>query len=112
MISTKTILDNADNQAALLAFFKGGASCDYYDGSSHQLYLDLWDGSIFEHQEVSDQSWLQRDDGSLIQISRISGYADIPEDERYEDGCDLENYGWSAFLDQIEGRIEQALSGD
>lgn len=109
MTTVQSIIDNADNQAALLAFFKGVASCDYYDGTSYQLYLDLRDGSIFENQEVSDQSWLQRDDGSLVRIASVSGYCDIPEEECYTDGCSLSDYGWADWLEEIEARIAQAL---
>lgn len=99
------------NEDTLTEFFAGIASCDYYDGTSYQLYLDLDDDTLLIHQEVSDQSWLQRDNGSLIQVLRVSGYCDIPEDERYADGCDLSDYGQSDWLDQVRDRIAEAISG-
>ncbi len=111
---TMTTLDRAAaileaNSAVVEAFFLGLASGDYYDGTSYQLYLDLDDDSLLEHQEASDQSWLQRDDGSLVQISRISGYCDIPEDERYTEGCNLDDYGYGEYLDQLQIKIAEAL---
>lgn len=99
------------NDSILREFFTGLASCEYYDGRSWQLYLDLDDDSLMIHLEASDQSWLQRDDGSLVQILRVSGYCDTPADERYsEDGCtSLEDFGYSEWLDKIETRIAEAV---
>ena len=104
------ILATADNQAILLEFFTGIASCDYYDGMSYQLYLDTDDNTLSIQQEVSSNSWLQRDDGSLVQIHAVSGYADTPADERYTDGCDLSDYGYGEWIDMIEQQIVQALA--
>lgn len=98
------------NQEALQEFFEGLASCDYYDGLSYQLYLDLDDNSLSIHQEVSSNSWLQRDDGSLIQVYQVSGYCDTPEDERYTVGCDINDYGYADWLNEIEAKIAQRLS--
>lgn len=98
------------NEETLTEFFTGIASCDYYDGMSYQLYLDLDDDTLSIHQEVSDQSWLQRDDGSLVQVLRVSGYCDIPEDERYTDGCDLSDYGQAEWLDQVSDRIAEIIN--
>jgi hypothetical protein len=89
-------------------YFAGIASGEYYDGSSWQLYLDLDDGSLMIHQEVSSQSWLQREDGSLVQLAEVSGYCDTPADERYTDGCDLCDYGYPEWLDMISERIAEA----
>lgn len=104
------IMQNAANESVLAEFFAGIASCDYYDGMSHQLYLDLDDNQLQINVEASDQSWLQRDDGSLIQILSISGYADTPEAERYTDECDLNDYGYAEWLDMVEAKIVEALS--
>ncbi len=104
----------AANAAVLESFFAGVASCDYYDGTCYQLYLDLDDMTLFENQEASDQSWLQRDDGSLVQILRVSGYADTPQEERYnaQRGDDIRDFGYSEWLefvsDKISGAIEAA----
>lgn len=100
------------NAQVLEDFFKGLASCDYYDGLSHQLYLDLDDMTLSINTEASDQSWLQRDDGSLVQILRVSGYADTPEDERYdaERGDDISDYGYSDWLEVVEQKIDEAIS--
>lgn len=101
------IMDN--NADILQAFFTGLASCDYYDGMSHQLYLDLDDDTLLDHLEASDQSWLQRDDGSMVRLLQVSGYADTPADERYTDDCDLNDYGYSEWLDEVRARIIDAL---
>ncbi len=101
-----------ENAAILESFFAGVASCDYYDGTSHQLYLDLDDMTLFENQEASDQSWLQRDDGSLVQILSVSGYADTPKEERYnaERGDDIRDYGYSEWLEHVEQKIDEVIS--
>jgi hypothetical protein len=97
------------NESVLVEFFTGIASCDYYDGMSYQLYLDLDDDTLMIHQEASDQSWLQRDDGSLLQITRVSGYCDIPENERYSEGCDLNDYGYGEWIDMLSDEIAEAI---
>lgn len=110
MTDAATIMQDEDNQSVLQTFFVGIASCDYYDGTSHQLYLDTDDYTLRIHQEASDQSWLQRDDGSLIRICQVSGYADTPADERYtDDGCDLNDYGYADWLDMIEAKIGELI---
>lgn len=98
------------NSAVLEEFFIGIASCNYYDGRSHQLYLDLNDDTLMIHMEASDNSWLQRDDGSLVQVQRVSGYCDTPEDERYTDDCSLSDFGHSEWLDQVRDRIAEAVA--
>ena len=97
------------NSAVVEAFCVGCASGAYYDGTSYQLYLDLDDDSIHVHHEVSDQSWIQRDDGSLVKLDSVSGYCDIPEDERYTEGCNLDDYGYGEYLDQLQIKIAEAL---
>lgn len=109
MSEAKTIMSTAENEAVLSDYFKGIASCDYYDGSSYQLYLDLIDNTLTIHHEASDQSWIQRDDESLVMIYKVSGYSDTPEDERYTDECDLNDYGFGEFADEIEEKISTAL---
>lgn len=103
------IMGRNENQDTLEEFFVGVASCEYYDGSSYQLYLDTDDWSLSIHHEASSNSWLQRDDGSMIQVHQVSGYCDIPEDERYTDGCDLDDYGYVNWLGEIEQQIAERL---
>lgn len=110
--STRADLIMERNASTLQAFFVGLASCDYYDGMSHQLYLDTDDDSMLDHLEASDQSWLQRDDGSMMQLLRVSGYCDTPADERYTDDCDLNDYGYSDWLDQVRGLVSAALDAE
>ncbi len=109
MTTANDISSRPENATVLETFFAGIASCDYYDGHCYRLYLDLDDNSISEHMEASENSWLQRDDGSLVEIIRVSGYCDTPEDERYTDGCDLTDYGYAEWLDMIESRIAEYI---
>lgn len=99
-----------NNYQVLLDFFKGMASSDYYDGTSYQLYLDLNDGEIFENHEASDNTWLERRDGSLVQILTVSGYDDTPEDDLYNDECDILDYGFAEWLSEVEDKIEKILT--
>ena len=39
-----------------------------------RIYLDLNDMSFFENCEASQNTWVERDDGSLVEIARDSGY--------------------------------------
>jgi len=109
MTTAADIIAKDENQSILVEFFTGIASCDYYDGTCYQLYLDLDDDSLSIHREASDQSWIQRDDGSLICIHKVSGYCDIPENERYTEDCDLNDYGYGEWIDMIEQKISQAI---
>jgi hypothetical protein len=104
------IMDTAVNKAVLLEFFGGVASCSYYNGSTYQLYLDLNDNTLSIHHDVSNNSWIQRDDGSLLRIASVSGYTDVPTSERYTDGCDIFDFGYADWLDQIERSIAQAIA--
>jgi len=97
------------NLPVLREYFAGLASCNYYDGTSYQLYLDLDDNTLTIKHEVSDNTWSQRDDGSLICLLKTSGYADIPEEDRYSDGCDLYDYGYAEWLDEIEEILLEKL---
>lgn len=109
MTTAQEIISNAKNEAVLVEFFEGIASCSYYDGTSYQLYLDRDDNTLSISQEASDQSWRQRDDGSLVMISKVSGYSDTPEDERYTAECDLNDYGYGEWIDMIESKISEAI---
>lgn len=108
--TTRADLIMERNADVLEEFFKGIAAGDYYDGMSHQLYLDTDDDSMLDHLEASDQSWLQRDDGSLIQLLHVNGYSDMPADERYTDDCDLNDYGYGDWLDHVRDLVADALN--
>lgn len=109
-MTSSEIMNNETNQAILEEFFTGIASCNYYDGSSYQLYLDTDDDSLIINQEASDDTWIQRDDGSLKLIWRISGYCDIPKEERYTEGRDLLDYGYQEWLEQVEQEISEVTA--
>jgi len=105
---TQNIIEK--NMKTLSEFFKKTASCEYYDGLSYQLYLDTNDDTLKISQQISNNDYLQRDDGSLIQIHRISGYCDIPKNERYTDEYDLSDYGFDDWITIIEDEIETAIN--
>lgn len=109
-ITARDIIDSDANSAVLQTFFRGLASCDYYDGRTYQLYLDSRDGSLSERVEASNQSFVHRDDGSLLLVLAVNGYADTPDDERYSDerGDNIMDYGYAEWLDEVEDRINYA----
>lgn len=104
------IMSTESNQAILEEFFTGIASCSYYDGLCYRLYLDERGDTLFISQEASENTWRERDDGTLHEIDRVSGYCDIPQNERYTAGCDLAGYGYADWLDRMESEIAEAVS--
>lgn len=77
-----------------------------------RLYLDLIDMTLFESVEPSCNSWLHRDDGSLIEVAHDSGWgADLTDDELAwleQDG--LSEFGFTDWVnDQLEPLIDAAL---
>ncbi len=107
-MNAKEIMEK--NEQALMDWFICGVDGSHWDGLSHQLYLDLDDNSIYQLTEASDQTWHQRDDGSLIQIDHHCGYGDIPDEELYTDGCSIYDYGYQDYLDDIEQSISEAIN--
>lgn len=103
-METQKIMDK--NTDVMIEFFKGIASCDFYDGLSHQLYLDLDDNTMSIKTEASDNTWSQRDDDSLVCLEKVSGYCDIPEEDRFTEGCSLSDYGYSDWEDGLFDTIE------
>ncbi|PSR25538.1 MAG: hypothetical protein C7B43_16665 [Sulfobacillus benefaciens] len=101
------ILDT--NHAILQEFFIGQASGRYYDGTCWQLYWDQQDDTLFIYQEVSCNSWLQRDDHSLRLIVSYSGYCDIPEEELFHEGDCVDDFGYAEWLEFIASAIEDAI---
>lgn len=77
-----------------------------------RIYLDLHDMSFFEHCETSQNTWIQRDDASLVEIARDSGYGyDLTKEELdwlEEDG--VSNFGYQEWMnDQIIPKVNEAL---
>jgi hypothetical protein len=105
--SVYDIVENLDNADVLREFFIGGASGDYYDGTCWSLYLDLTDNTLFiEQQNYNDASRCD----FLVRLSFICGYTDQPQDELFHAGDDVNDYGWDEFIDQVERRVEVALT--
>jgi len=104
------VIDN--NLDVIRKFFIGISSCNYLDGRCYRLYLDLDDETVFEDFQTSSQSWIQRNDNTLVEIYRVESYADTPEEgeEWYTDGCDLNDYGFEEFVDKLRNRINDAIA--
>lgn len=77
-----------------------------------RIYLDLHDMSFFENCEASCNTWIQRDDASLVEIARDSGYGyDLSEDElNWLEADGLSDFGYEDWMnDQIIPKINEAL---
>ena len=77
-----------------------------------RIYLDLHDMSFFEHCEASQNTWIQRDDGSLVEIARDSGYGyDLSEDELdWLEADGVSDFGYEDWMnDQIIPKVNEAL---
>ena len=72
------------------------------DGNTHQLYLDLDDGSLRVNTEASTNSWLQRDEGGLVLLCQTC----YPVGSDMGDACDDDR---SEFDDEIERLVSEAL---
>ena len=97
------------NETILKKWFLGDVSGNHWDGRSWQLYIDLDDNSMYYIVEPSDQTWQQREDGSLVQVDTHCGYSDLPADELYTDGCSIYDYGYQDHLDEMEQLINEAI---
>lgn len=95
------------NTSKLKEFFEGIVSCDYYNGMSYQLYLDLDDNTMRIYEHISDSTWNQRSDESLVLLYKVSGYSDIPENERYNEECDLMDFGYYEWLEEIQDKLSE-----
>ena len=73
------------------------------DGNAYQLYLDIADGSLMVNTEGSTNSWLQRDDGSLVLLTQHAYPAGTDPGEESEDG-------YSLWVDEIERMIAAKLA--
>ena len=102
------------NMSTVEEFFAGLASGEYYDGTSWQLYLYRDDDFLTIHREASDQSWLQREDGSLLLVLKVSGYDDRPLEERYNaEEHHLADFGLADWLDYtLVPALDEALEGE
>lgn len=77
-----------------------------------RIYLDLHDMSFFENCEANCNTWIQRDDDSLVEIAHDSGYGyELTKEELdwlEEDG--VSNFGYQEWLnDQIIPKVNEAL---
>lgn len=108
--TTQEIMAAPKNAAVIEEFFTGIASGQYYNGTCYQLYLDTSDNTLRINQEASDQSFLHRDDGSLVMIRKAGGYCDLSGDDLYTEGCNLDDYGFSFFLEEIENEIAEKIN--
>lgn len=94
------------NQDVLVEYFRNklvGCGGQCYT----RLYLDLHDGSIFQNVEASSNTWLQRDDDSLVEIDADSGWGwDLSEDEiTHLDVNGICDFGYNDWLCQIAENV-------
>nr|DAV34453.1 MAG TPA: hypothetical protein [Caudoviricetes sp.] len=72
------------------------------------LYLDLHDGCIFQNVEASSNTWLERDDDSLVEIAADEGWGyDLDDDEieHLRNGY-LSDFGYNEWLNQVAENIQ------
>lgn len=106
-VTTENIMSLKKNQKVLRKYFAGVVSERYCDGTSHQLYLDLQNGSIFEHQEVTPHEGIYRDDGSLVQLEQIHHPASkVKMDPMYPRHAGFDE-NLNAFIGKIKTAIEE-----
>jgi hypothetical protein len=97
----------------LVEYFEGIVSNEYFDGASHQLYMDMDDMTFFISHEASDNSWLEREDGTLVRILTINAYANDEDEEPYNDKeCNLYDYGFAEFIENIKELVSKLLEGE
>lgn len=78
-----------------------------------RIYLDLHDMSFFENCEASCNTWIQRDDASLVEIARDSGYGyELTKEELdWLEADGVSNFGYEDWMnDQIIPKVNEALA--
>lgn len=102
------IIESADFLADWYANYLRGNGGQLY----RRIYLDLREMSLFESTEVSCNTWLQRDDGSLQAVARDEGWgADLTEAEKaHLDADGVSDFSYAEWLDNaLEPAIQQAM---
>lgn len=108
--TAKEIIDNSDFDFS--EWFKqslignGGQTC-------RRIYFDLDDMSFFENIEASENTWLQRDDGSLHEVARDKCWgADLSQDELdflEQDG--VSEFGFQEWMDnELIPSVQESLA--
>ena len=101
-MDAQQIMAMPDNRVTIREFFTGIASGRYYNWMCYRLYLDLDDNSIYEYVEASENTWQQRDDGSLAEIACVCGYINAPDDLYSRDEkTSLDDWGYEEWLDGL-----------
>lgn len=95
------------NEDVIMGFFVGMASNEYWDGRCYRLMMNTETMEIFEDFQPSANSWIEGD--GLVILETICGYSDTPEDETYQDGCSLADFGYDEWLDNLAEKIELAI---
>ena len=94
-MTPQNILDA--NRTKIEKFFAVMACGSHYNGVCWRLYLDLNDYTLTINREAINQSWLQRDDGSLVRLLQISGDNGSQADQL---GCDRKDFGLAKWIDR------------
>lgn len=95
------------NQEVLIEYYKNaliGCKGQCYT----RLYLDLHDGHIFQNIQASSDTWLQRDDDSLVEIDADAGWGyDLNDDEiEHLLNDNLSDFGYAEWLNQVAENIQ------
>ena len=89
----------------------------YGGGCCYQLYLDLHDHTLVVNYEVSSNSWLQRDDGSLTKIAQYENLCgDICEpydgwEQWYREELEIDLYKLAKELATINSQPIKMFNG-
>lgn len=101
--NTESRIETIMNSDTMSEWINGVGTNAYGGGSSHQLYLDMDNDSLLISEQPTSQSWLQRNDGSLVRIASYSN-PDSAECEPYDD--------WEAnYRDELETTLQEAIDG-
>lgn len=95
------------NEEVVVEFFHGDVSGHYWNGMCYRLYWDRDDNTFSISIESSSNTWLQRDDNSLVCLWTIEGYETRSEDELFTEDCSIYDFGYSEFLEQLEEKMEE-----
>ena len=109
-MNARDIFDLGNNWETLSNFYKGlliGNGGQTYC----RLYLDLQDNTLFEDCEASCNTWLHRDDGSLVEIVAHNSFGiDLSQEElEWLEIDGLSDFGYQEWLGEIEEKVEKAI---
>lgn len=112
MKNFKTVCEafEADQNALVLReFFTSMASGQFFDGRAHQLYLDLEAGRLFVRDE-SSLGMVSVPEPAVLVTQTQMGHCDLPDEELYQPGMDLEEFGFSDWVADMAQQVQLRLA--